>query len=155
MSISVSIPTVSFIVLRQWWLHVDFVEDGNVRPVSLWCCVVCGLTWCAFWFSSHVFLCCSHSVVMTFVACSVTSFSQIISAGSCSWICSDFRLDCVFVGLIVYTVPVECNGSGNLWSKPQNDGTIGLQLFLIPLMVSLIFLALCPWLDYALCFAQD
>ncbi|CAF2276568.1 unnamed protein product, partial [Brassica napus] len=42
-----------------------------------------------------------NSVVMTFVAFSIASFSQIISAGSCSWLGNNFWLDCVFAGVIV------------------------------------------------------
>ncbi|CAG7866945.1 unnamed protein product, partial [Brassica rapa] len=47
----------------------------------------------------------------------------------------------------------KCNGGGNLRRKPRNDGTVGLRLFLVPPVVSFILLALCPWLDSALCFA--
>ena len=36
----------------------------------------------------------------------------------------------------VYTVPVECNGGGNLRRKPLNDGIIGLRLLLVPPVVS-------------------
>ncbi|KAF3612220.1 hypothetical protein DY000_02047030 [Brassica cretica] len=36
----------------------------------------------------------------------------------------------------VYTVPVECNGGGNLRHKPLNDGIVGSRLLLVPPVVS-------------------
>lgn len=51
-----SSESVSHRRVLRWWLRVGFVEDGDVRPVSLWRRVVCGFTWCASWFSSRVLL---------------------------------------------------------------------------------------------------
>lgn len=53
----------------------------------------------------------------------------------------------------VYTVPVECNGGGNLWRNLLNDDIVSLRLFLVPPMVSFILHALCSWLDSSLWFA--
>ncbi|KAF3502409.1 hypothetical protein F2Q69_00045099 [Brassica cretica] len=36
----------------------------------------------------------------------------------------------------MYTVSVECNGDGNLWRKPLNDGIVGPRLLLVPPVVS-------------------
>ena len=56
--------------------------------------MLCGLAPVCFFIAQN-------SVVMTFVAFSIASFSQIISAGSCSWLGNNFWLDCVFAGVIV------------------------------------------------------
>ncbi|CAF2180011.1 unnamed protein product [Brassica napus] len=50
----------------------------------------------------------------------------------------------------VYTVPVECNGGGNLWRKLLNDGIVGLRLFFVPSVVSFILPALGSWFDSSL-----
>ncbi|KAL0772212.1 hypothetical protein Bca101_037363 [Brassica carinata] len=42
----------------------------------------------------------------------------------------------------VYTVPVDCNGGGNLRRKILNDGIVGLRLLLVLPMVSIFWLAL-------------
>ncbi|CAN6968854.1 unnamed protein product [Brassica oleracea var. botrytis] len=42
----------------------------------------------------------------------------------------------------VYTVPVDCNGGGNLRRKILNDGIVGLRLLLVQPMVSIFWLAL-------------
>ncbi|CAN6876551.1 unnamed protein product [Brassica oleracea] len=47
-------------------------------------------------------------------------------------------------------VLVECNGGDNLRRKLLNDGIVGLRLFLVPLVVSFIKLALGPWLGSSL-----
>ncbi|KAG5389235.1 hypothetical protein IGI04_030776 [Brassica rapa subsp. trilocularis] len=52
----------------------------------------------------------------------------------------------------VYTVPVECNGGGNLRRNLLNDGIVSLRLFLVPPVVSFILPALWSWLDSSLGF---
>lgn len=56
--------------------------------------------------------------------------------------CSDLSSLYEFTVRWVYTVPVDCNGGGNLRRKILNDGIVGLRLLLVPPMVSIFWLAL-------------
>ncbi|CAN7112952.1 unnamed protein product [Brassica rapa subsp. narinosa] len=56
--------------------------------------------------------------------------------------CSDLSSLYEFTVRWVYTVPVDCNGGGNLRRKILNDGIVGLRLLLVPPMVFIFWLAL-------------
>ena len=64
--------------------------------------------------------------------------------------CPFFDLSTLY-GLRVYTVPVECNGGGNLQRKPLNDDIVGSQVLLVPPVVSLFVSGFGAW-AWILCF---
>ncbi|KAF3511185.1 hypothetical protein F2Q69_00008794 [Brassica cretica] len=82
-------------------------------------------------------------VVMVFWPAPSPSSSPIIATSTCiGFIFSrGFAVyrSVFFVRVAVrwmYTVPVECNGDGNLRRKPLNDGIVGPRLLLVPPVVS-------------------
>ncbi|KAF3547650.1 hypothetical protein DY000_02009284 [Brassica cretica] len=129
------------------WSHLRTASSGvGVNLCLPWCSDSFPVTKTCF--SEHGGACCAvkrlvglvsfwRCLVVNEAVCGAGVMALLVAlALAHASVCSRHPSDLCVAVRWMYTVPVECNGDGNLRRKPLNDGIVGPRLLLVPPVVS-------------------